>query len=470
MTFRLCTTDYQQVFDTIQALTGLRVNNGRFDEVAQVVDDVFTSMRLKEVTDLLLTLKTSAFTDPLWQILIQAITVGETYFFRDQAHFDTLRTHVLPQLIVERRKTGNKLLRLWSAGCASGEEPYSLAMLLHELLPDIETWHIMLLGTDINLVFLERARRGMYRPSSFRGETPEVIRKRWFTVTPEGYQLYPLIRDMVIFSPLNLADRGYPSLESGTLNLDLIICRNVTIYFDQETVCDIVSRFYQALNDKGWLVVGHSEPLSPAYREFAVCNFEKAVLYQKIAAPQDKRDMVPVAPTRPERVSTPPRVVVSPPTPPPNPSPNGAQEHQEPSTESVWTLAKEAADREKWDEALAWLAQMEEQHSFRPELHYLRGLVQMAAENADEALWSLRQAVYCEPMFALAHYSLGELYERQGEYRLAVRHWRQALEATAGLEPQHHLPFADDLTVEMLQGLLTYRFNALLDGHEQERL
>ena len=445
MTSRFCATDYQAVLDIIQARTGLRANNGRFDAVVHVIDEVLASMHLAGVNSLLPALTTSAFTDPLWQTLIQAITVGETYFYRDQAHFEALRTRVLPQLIAERRKAGNKVLRLWSAGCATGEEPYSLAMLLHELLPDIETWRITLLGTDINLVFLERARQGVYRPSSFRQETPQHLRNRWFTVTPEGYHLDRAIRDMVTFSPLNLAENG-SSFQGRAMQVDLIMCRNVTIYFDQTATTTIIGGFYRALADEGWLVVGHSETLSTMYRGFTVCNFEKAVLYQKTAA------------------------AVPPPTRQPVPqSPAPAQDDHQQSTESTLAQAKEAADSEQWDEALAHLAQIEPEHLLRPEFHYLHGLVQMAAENAEKALWSLRQAVYCDPTFALAHYSLGELHERRGEYKLAMRHWRHALAALAELEPQHHLPFADGLTVEMLQGLLIYRLDTLADGNDGSR-
>jgi chemotaxis protein methyltransferase CheR len=468
MTLCLRATDYQQAFDIIQAHTGLRVHNGRFDEAARVVDDVFASMRLTSVNDLLLALKTSTFADPLWQKFIQAITVGETYFFRDQGQFDALRTHILPQLIAERQNAGNRQLRLWSAGCASGEEPYSLAMLLHEVVPNIETWDITILGTDINFAFLERARRGLYRSSSFRNETPEYIQKHWFEVMPDGYQLNQAIRDMVVFSPMNLADGDHPLSENLTMSMDLIVCRNVTIYFDQAAVQEIVGRFYQALNDTGWLIVGHSELSTTMYHKFSMRNYKKVVLYQKTTASKNKQDISPVTPSRAESRPT-PRPCVAPPSPAqPDPPPTPIEESQEQSLEAVWSQAKEAADREKWEEALECLAQVETRYLFQPEFHYLRGLVQMAADNTDEALCAWRQALYCDPMFVLAHYSLGELYAQHGETKLAARHWRQALAAIAKLDPQHRLLFAEDITVEMLHGLLTYRFSILRDGNVGE--
>jgi chemotaxis protein methyltransferase CheR len=457
----LCTTDYQQVFDTIQARTGLRVQNGRFEEAARAVDDVLAALHLTGVNDLLNALDTTLFTASLWQRLIQAITVGETYFFRDEGQFDALRTHILPQLIAERQKTGNRQLRLWSAGCASGEEPYSLAMLLYEVVPNIETWNITILGTDINFAFLERARRGLYRASSFRGETPAYIQRRWFRATTDGYQLDRTIRDMVMFVPLNLASNTYPLSESFTMNMDLIVCRNVTIYFDQTTVQQIVGRFYQALNNMGSLIVGHSELSTTMYHEFSMCNYEKVVFYQKSALSDVKP---PAPPSRPQRRPFRQPAVALPPPAKLEPKPTTGEDAPDQSLEVVWVHAKEAADHEQWEEALDCLGQVETRHLFRPEFHYLRGLVQMAAGNADEALWAWRQALYCDPTFALAHYGLGELFAQLGDTERAVRHWHQAQAAVEKLDPQHHLLAAEEITVEMLQGLLTARFSLLQGG------
>jgi chemotaxis protein methyltransferase CheR len=451
----LSTTDYEQVFDVIRARTGLRVQNGRVEDAARAVDDVLASESMTGIDDLLLALNGSLFTETLWQRLIQTITVGETYFFRDESQFDGLRTHILPQLIAERLKTGNRQLRLWSAGCASGEEPYSLAMLLHEIVPNIETWNISILGTDINSAFLKRARYGLYRAASFRGETPDYIRDRWFTVTDDSFQLDRAIREMVAFLPLNLASNTYPLSESFTLNMDLIVCRNVTIYFDDTRVREIVGRFHQALNDGGSLMVGHSELSTTLYREFSIRNFEKVIFYQKTAPPapplRAPNRLIPVTAPRP-------------------PVPEPPAEDEPLDLEAVWKRAKQAADREQWEEALAVLDRVERAHLFRPEFHYLRGLVQMAAGNGDDALWAWRQALYCDPTFALAHYSLGELFAQLGDTRRAVGHWHQARAAVAALDPQHHLLFADDVTVEMLQGLLAARFSLLTGSNGSEPL
>lgn len=163
---------------------------------------------------------------------IAQLTIGETYFFRNAAHFAALRERVLPELLERRAGVGS--LRLWSAGCATGEEPYSLAMALADALPASPPWQVSILATDLNPQFLERARAALYGAWSFR-ETRDELRERCFT--PEGprWRLRPELRRQVLFARLNLAEASYPAVANGTVALDLIFCRNVTIYFDEAT-------------------------------------------------------------------------------------------------------------------------------------------------------------------------------------------------------------------------------------------
>jgi chemotaxis protein methyltransferase CheR len=125
------------------------------------------------------------------------------------------------------------------------------------------------------------------------------------------------------------------------------------------------------------------------------------------------------------------------------------------------TFAKQAADQERWDEALNWLNQAEGQDRLNPQIHYLRALVQVHQDQSDSAFLSLRQAIYCDPNFALAHYTLAEMYQQRGELKEAVRHLRLTQRAIASLPPDHRLSFSDDLTVEMLHELLTHRLRNL---------
>jgi chemotaxis protein methyltransferase CheR len=215
---------------------------------------------------------------PGWDAILAHLTIGETYFFRNGAQFDALREHILPELL--ERRDGLRTLRVWSAGCATGEEPYSLAILLNELLPSDHSWNASILATDINPVFLARAREGLYGNWSFR-ETPDELRQRYWAEEQGRWRLRSDIRRMVSFTRLNLAESCFPAIANGTSAMDIIVCRNVTIYFDEATTRQIAERFYSALTPGGWLIVGHAEPQASVYHQFEVHNFPNTVIYRK---------------------------------------------------------------------------------------------------------------------------------------------------------------------------------------------
>jgi chemotaxis protein methyltransferase CheR len=217
------------------------------------------------------------------QQLVNAVTVCETHFFRDAAQFDALYEHVLPEIIARRRKL--RTLRIWSAGCASGEEPYSIAMLLCELLPDVEQWAITVLATDVNTEGLGRARRAVYSDWAFREERAKQWRSRYFRRHGKRYELLPEVRRIVSFGWLNLAEGDWPSFETNTRFMDLVLCRNVTIYLAEAVTAGVIDRFHAALAEGGWLAVGHSEHAPTTYRNFRVHNYPGAILYQRVGRP-----------------------------------------------------------------------------------------------------------------------------------------------------------------------------------------
>ena len=471
MTSTSTTPNFETLYTLLRARTGLSVSDTKRDNVAAAIQGMLDSLKLPSPQALAVRLEQEAADHVLWQELIDIVTVGETYFFRNLDQFTALRTEVLPAIIERRRRAGSKQLRLWSAGCATGEEPYSLAILLRELLPDIDDWQIALLATDLNTTSLERARRGLYRSWSFRNETPDDVRTRWFAPEADGYRLAPAIRGMVAFLPLNLVSDHYPSFESGTMHMDVIMCRNVTIYFDQDTTREIVRRLYQALTDDGWLVVGHAEPMASIYNGFEPRNFPNTVLYQKTSPAEDKLPALepfPVAPPILPVVIPPPLLIETrrlpqAPTGRTQPEPAPVQP-LEITVDDSWDKAKEAADQENWNDALVWLARAEHEDKFQPQVYHLRAVIQLHLGDTEGALISLRQAIYCDPTFTLAHYTLGEVHEQQGDFKSAVRHWQIAQTTIRALDPKEQMPFAQELTVEMLQGLLAHGLNRLANG------
>lgn len=438
--------DYQALESLVSQKTGLKLDKSRHNDIDRTLATMLHQTGLSSLPALLQALSVRATSDPVWRQLIERITIGETYFFRDAAQCGVLQRRVLPDLIAKRRMAGFRHLSLWSAGCATGEEPYTLAILLRELIPDIAEWTFTILGTDINMTSLETARQGIYKARSFRQETRPDVQERWFAAHHNSYELDPAVRKMVDFAPLNLLSEDYPSFETRTMNLDLIICRNVTIYFEEATTRQIIHRFHEALGEDGWLVVGHAEPSLWVYEGFEPRNFPNAVLYQKKTARPVPAPIVRSVVEVPRLPTIAPRQTV-----------------EVPAIDAV-REAHAAAGREDWEAVQRWLLIAEEDNPGNALVHYLRGLMLIQTNDFEAALSALRRAIYCDSTFALAHYTLGELHEKRGNFDEARRCWLRSQRSVAERQPHDNLASGEDLTVDMFRDLLTYRLSNLPNG------
>lgn len=224
-----------------------------------------------------------------WQRIIQQISITESYFFRDRGQFQLLRDHVLPQIIAERRQIAQACghqprLRIWSAASSTGEEPYSLAIVVWELLPDLADWDVRIVGTDINEAALATARKATYSDWSFRQVDP-AIRDRYFKhrIGPvdRPWKLDANIANLVRFYPLNLSQPCYPNAELDLVDLDLILCRNVFIYLDGSTIRNILDRMARTLNLTGYLLTAHAELQHQETRAFKAQLCPQSVIYQR---------------------------------------------------------------------------------------------------------------------------------------------------------------------------------------------
>lgn len=188
----------------------------------------------------------------LRQQVVEAMTTNETWFFRDGHPFDTLRTHVLPALIEARAAT--RRLAIWSAACSTGQEPYSLAILLREHFPELAGWKVTLLATDIDRAALTRAQAGRFSDVELRRGMPQSLVPRYFRRDGDGWVLDEAVRAMVEFRPLNFKG-GW----AGLPPMDLVLLRNVLIYFSTDTKCEILGRVQKVLQPDGYLLLGSSE-------------------------------------------------------------------------------------------------------------------------------------------------------------------------------------------------------------------
>jgi chemotaxis protein methyltransferase CheR len=237
-------------------------------------------------------LLSASLTRPQLHTLASHLTIGETYFFRERKTFDALAQGILPELICRRRGREQRL-RLWSAACSTGEEPYSLAILVQQLLPDWRDWHVTILATDINPRFLQKAAAGVYGEWSFR-ESPSWFKERYFTRTRDGrFAVAPQIRDCVRFAPMNLVQDCFPSLATDTNAMDVIFCRNVLMYFTPAHARKVVENLRSALTDEGWLAVSPTECSQALFSRFVAVNFPDTILYRKCNAEEQSSTWIP---------------------------------------------------------------------------------------------------------------------------------------------------------------------------------
>lgn len=207
---------------------------------------------------------------------IDLLTTNETYFFREDFQLKTFTDEVIPELIERKAARGDKKLRIWSAGCSSGEEPYTLAMLLLEL-PALSGWSIEIIGTDISQRVLKTAREGVYGQNSFRTTDDRYLR-RYFKPVEQKWQVDSRVRDLVSISHLNLFDDNRVALIG---EMDAIFCRNVIIYFDLDAKKKVIRSLHDRLSPGGYLLLGHSESLMNISTDFKLRHFPNDMLYQK---------------------------------------------------------------------------------------------------------------------------------------------------------------------------------------------
>jgi len=365
-----------------------------------------------------------------WERLAAALTVGETFFFRDTPWLEALERHVLLPLISRRRAAGDLRLRIWSAGCSTGEEPYSLAMLLDRLLPDRADWSVTLLASDVNPASLRRARSGVYRHWALR-DTPPHLQARYFKPLPGGLSaLDPSIRRMVAFRQLNLIDPTAAVLAEFAA-MDLIVCRNVVMYFggpEQRIAAATLSR---ALADGGWLAVTAAEASASIFHPLKVVHLPDFIGFTTGDAgdarpsPEPRRDRAaPARMPQGPRSAPPARPAASRPAPP-------AAIEPEPGLVDL-AEARALADAGRYDAARVCCERALALRALDGEGHLLHAQICQQAGDLAAARASLRKVLYLQPESALGHFLLGNLRGAAGEIEAARRSMETVLDLLRG--------------------------------------
>jgi chemotaxis protein methyltransferase CheR len=443
------------------------------------------------------------FVESRIEALTPYLTVGETHFFRDEKLFQALEEKLLPELIADRRFNGRRL-KIWSAGCATGEEPYSIAILLSRAIYDLGLWKVAILATDINREFLAKAAEGVYTPWSFR-EVPQKVKETYFRKHRNGVQVLPEIKSMVKFFYLNLAKDSYQLLVDEAGAMDLIVCRNVLMYFAPEQQDRVVEKLCRNLVDGGWLAVSPAEAPLISHPQLLSDSLHGTVLFRKVESGSARVNFFempypfPVAeiaeesgltagipqwaPAHSERFEEVPAGPPEPTLQTSRPAENkiaglqdavalydqgryeevadklvpGLQQIQLLDVESSSALSlliRSYANQGRLDDAVAWTEKAVTYDKLNPDYHYLHGTLLQELGRDEEAVLSLTRAVFLAPNFVLAHFALGNIALKLGRHKDSDRHYKNALTFLAEYNEEDFVPASEGMTAGGLKEVI----------------
>ncbi|MBV8782283.1 MAG: tetratricopeptide repeat protein [Phycisphaerae bacterium] len=434
--------------ELVSARLGLRFPPDRFSDLQRGLRSAAIEFEFSESAEFASWLLETELSRKQIETLASHLTIGETYFFREKQAFEFVRQRILPDLLAHRRGQEQRL-RIWSAGCCSGEEPYSIAMMLADYLPDLAAWDISILATDINPSFLRRARQGIYSEWSFRGVAPS-IRERFFSrLSDARYQIKPNIRAMVRFESLNLAEDAYPSLLNDTSSVDILFCRNVLIYMDENHVRQTIGALSRSLALGGWLLVSATELSLVQAPELSSEQAVGSMAFQKRAATTDVRPLpmtfsIPEPTFQPawtsEPIATPQPVIRS------EEAPTAAPVDSPEPTD----LAKTLADEGKLAEAIAACDRAAKLDKLNPAIHFLRANILLELGDMTEAVSALQTATYLDPEFVMAYFTLGQVARLRGSDAEARRHFANASRLLAKFKTDQIVPESEGMTAGRL--------------------
>ena len=383
----------EKISETIQSRLGIHISHekiGFYLETLQKNSPLMKKLSRKQYLEYLT--DSSTIANEEWKILIKSLNITETYFFRDSGQIEILEKNLLPA-IIEKNKQYRRL-RIWSAGCSTGEEPYTISILLSEIIPNISEWDIRILATDINGDSINFATVGEYLEWSFRG-VPEDRIQRHFTKKKNIYKINDSLKRNVQFIENNLLSTLYFN------EFDLILCRNVFIYFDDHSKKIIIDKFEKALVDNGYLLIGHSEAAHLIPKSFEAIQYQRSMVYKKLP-PKADSILPSIAKTElPAREKNQ--------TPSPLNSIRPLAESRNWERESL-TRVREFADVGKVSEAEVLVQEILQTNPSSHEAWFLQGQLKEASGNWNGAIELYKKVIYLNPLFLESYLTLSSLY------------------------------------------------------------
>jgi len=407
----------------------------------------------------------------LWDELLSQITNNESYFFRDAGQFNLLRYLLLPEMIKKNRHS--RQLRIWSAGCSRGEEPLSIAILLSELLPDFEDWDIRVIATDISRRVLEKAALGVFRQWSLRNVNDQFV-QRYFRQHQQGFKVREDILQMVDYNYFNLVESNYAAFRQGHGHMDMIVCRNVFLYFDAENIQQVVASFADLLEDNGILITGHTELIGHDFELLSREIYPESMVYRRGTAKSIQTSVLwPALVSRPlpERKTSVPVMRTSKPTEPDTSATFDdnvfdllrkhyeQQEYQKileladhhakkfgNDVQALLILAESQASVAQYEEARQTIKKVLGLNEFSHLAYYLFAHLQELGDDVAAAIASLEKSIYLQNDFVPAYLELAALLERSERFGRARQLREGALKLLQRLPREQNVQPYPDMT------------------------
>ncbi|PKO99226.1 MAG: hypothetical protein CVU13_06800 [Bacteroidetes bacterium HGW-Bacteroidetes-8] len=407
------------------------------------------------------------------ETLSATLTISETYFFRERPAISFIKEVLIPKLYEKQGK-----IKIWSAGCSSGEEPYTIAILLKEHLPESITSRISIIATDVNSKSIHKALEGVYSEWSFR-ETADIIKDRYFNKAKGGWRLNDEILKMVQFSFLNLVKDPFPDPLNGTDNLDIILCRNVLMYFSFETMKRVADKFYNSLNENGWLIVSQVELNDLYLSHFEKFSHDNGIFYKKSAdkcSPKITKSRIAVREKRDipgyDKKELPPKKVVK------EELSFATLENmylkgdyevcidgckkvsdgKTPDHKYLHLMAKCYANRGDYNLAIECIDKVIESGVSSEDIYYLYGTVLKENNEPVRAESALKKGIYLNPGHLFSHLMLGNIMNQEGKTEASVRYYNNVLDILSGMDDQAIVSDSGGLTKarmkEMVEALI----------------
>jgi chemotaxis protein methyltransferase CheR len=493
---RISNTLLDELSEFVTVQMGLHFQKGRRLDLLRGVRTAAKEFGFEDVEDCIHWLLSKPLKKNQIEVLASHLTVGETYFFREPKVFEALEKQILP-ILIRQRFNNDKRIRIWSAGSCTGEESYSIAIMLERIIPDIASWNVKILATDINPIFLKKATEGLYREWSFRG-TPLWLKEQYFKTTRDGfYEIIPRIRRMVRFQYLNLVEDVFPSLFNETNAMDLIFCRNVLMYFSGQQVRNCIERFHHCLVDDACLIVASSET-SPIFSDFFLSeNYPGAIIYRKRPKQVSTNQLfTPMSYLQFDETETVPKSIVhvkiekesvSVPLPQESDvSETGIEivevkadalaeansfyaqglymetvarvreilEGDAKNIDAIILLAKSMANQGQLEEALIWCEKVIVLDKLNPEVHHLHAVILFEMGKTEAAIPALKRVIYLDSNFIMAYFMLGNIFRQTRTNGESDKYFETALRLLSQHHPEETLARTDGMTAGHLSEMI----------------